>query len=62
MGKGIHRISGALNRARLWRPFKVLFCPSLAGSQLLKDGGYYTMILPQDGPAEFIRHRLKWKT
>jgi hypothetical protein len=60
MGKGIHRITRALNRARLWKPFHVLLCPSLAGSQLLKDGGYYTMRLPENGPAQFIRHRLKW--
>ena len=59
-GKGIHRITRALNRARAWRPFKVLLCPSLAGSQLLKDGGYYTARLQAGRAAEFTRHRLEW--
>ncbi len=62
MGHGIARITGALNRARAWRPFRVLLCPSLAGSQLLKDGGYYTMHLPKSGPAQFELYRLKWAT
>jgi len=60
-GKGIHRITRALNRARAWKPFKVLLCPSLAGSQLLKDGGYYTARLRTGAPAEFTRHRLPWR-
>jgi hypothetical protein len=60
-GKGVHRITRALNRARAWRPFKVLLCPSLAGSQLLKDGGYYTARIHADAPAEFTRHRLPWR-
>jgi hypothetical protein len=60
-GKGIHRISRGLNRARAWKPFKALLCPSLAGSELLKDGGFYTLKLPENGPAEFTRHRLPWK-
>jgi hypothetical protein len=61
MGRGIRRISRGLNRARAWKPFKVLLCPSLSGSQVLKDGGYYEMNLTPGAPAEFIRHRLKWE-
>jgi hypothetical protein len=61
MGKGIRRISRGLNRARAWKPFHVLLCPSLSGSQLLKDGGYYEMNLKAGAPAEFVRHRLKWE-
>ena len=61
MGKGIRRISSGLNRANGWKPFNVLLCPSLSGSQLLKDGGYYEMNLKADTPAEFVRHRLKWE-
>ena len=61
MGKGIRRISRGLNRARGWKPFNVLLCPSLSGSQLLKDGGYYEMRLKTGAPAEFVRHRLKWE-
>jgi len=61
MGNGIRRISHGLNRARSWKPFHVLLCPSLAGSQLLKDGGYYCMSLPPAGPAKFELHRLQWE-
>ena len=61
MGRGIRRISHGLNRARGWKPFNVLLCPSLAGSQLLKDGGYYEMRLKGVVAAEFVRHRLEWE-
>jgi hypothetical protein len=61
LGPGVRRISRALNRARAWKQFRVLLCPSLAGSQLLKDGGYYTMTLRPGCRAEFVRHRLKWE-
>lgn len=61
LGRGIRRISRGLNRARGWKPFNILLCPSLAGSQLLKDGGYYEMTLRQNEPADFKRHRLKWE-
>lgn len=61
MGRGVRRISRGLNRARSWKPFNVLLCPSLAGSQLLKDGGYYEMRLRGGASAEFIRHRLRWE-
>jgi len=61
MGRGIRRISRGLNRARGWKPFNVLLCPSLAGSQLLKDGGFYEMQLRRGKRAEFVRHRLKWE-
>jgi len=59
-GKGVFRISCGLNRARGWRPFRPLLCPSLAGSQLLKDGGYYSLRI-SDAGADFTRHRLKWE-
>ena len=61
LGRGIRRISRGLNRARGWKQFRPLLCPSLSGSQLLKDGGYYEMKLKTGAPAEFIRHRLKWE-
>lgn len=61
LGRGIRRISRGLNRARGWKPFNVLLCPSLAGSQLLKDGGYYEMTLRPNTPAQFKRHRLRWE-
>ena len=61
MGPGISRISQALNRARLWKPFNVQLCPSLAGMQLLKDGGYLTLELDDDAPLKTRLHRLPWQ-
>jgi hypothetical protein len=61
MGKGIRRISRGLNRAHGWKPFNVLLCPSLSGSQLLKDGGYYEMKVKAGAAAEFARQWLKWE-
>jgi hypothetical protein len=39
----------------------VRLCPSLAGIELLKDGGYYTVELDEAAqrPAQFEFHRLK---
>lgn len=56
------RLSIALREARYWKPFHVLLCPSLAGIQLLKDGGFYTVELDAEArrPAHFQRHRLAW--
>lgn len=39
-GNTVRRMTEALRMARKWRPFKIRLCPSLAGSQLLKDGGF----------------------
>lgn len=60
LGTGIRRISRGLNRARLWKPFKILMCPSPSGSQLLKDGGYYTAELGGEA-ARFEFHPLRWE-
>ncbi len=60
MGPGISRITQALNRARAWKPFNVQLCPSLAGMQLLKDGGYLTMELNDDAPLKTNFHGLPW--
>jgi hypothetical protein len=61
LGYSVRKITFALNEARLWRPFCVRLCPSLAGIELLKDGGYYTVDLDADGnsPARFNFHPLK---
>ncbi|HZV36098.1 MAG TPA: metallophosphoesterase, partial [Verrucomicrobiae bacterium] len=48
LGHTFKRMSIALSQARQWRPFHVRLCPSLAGIQLLKDGGYYIMELDED--------------
>ncbi len=60
-GNAVRRMSTALSEARLWRPFRVLLCPALAGCELLKDGGYYTATLDPSGrkPAEFTLHKLR---
>jgi hypothetical protein len=60
LGHSARRMSTALNEARHWRPFRVRLCPSLAGIELLKDGGYFTVELDAEAkrPAQFTFHRL----
>jgi hypothetical protein len=60
MGAGVSRITQALNRARVWQPFNVQLCPSLAGMQLLRDGGYLTMELNDGAPPKTNFHGLPW--
>ena len=54
-------MSTALKKVRHWRPFRVRFCPSLAGIELLKDGGYLTVELEAEAqrPAQFTFHHLR---
>jgi hypothetical protein len=61
LGHTARKMSGALNEARHWRPFRVRLCPALAGIELLKDGGYFTVELDADAqrPAQFTFHRLR---
>jgi hypothetical protein len=61
LGHSARKMSRALGQARAWRPFRVLLCPSLAGIELLKDGGFYTVELTDAGPtpARFQFHPLK---
>jgi hypothetical protein len=61
LGPSLRKLSAALNEARLWQPFNVKQCPSLAGIELLKDGGYFTVKLDAEAkhPARFTFHRLK---
>jgi Calcineurin-like phosphoesterase len=60
LGHTAKRLSAALRQARHWRPFKVRLCPSLAGIELLKDGGYLTADLDPAAqqPARFKFHHL----
>jgi hypothetical protein len=60
LGHTAQRLSLALRDARLWKPFNILLCPSLAGIELLKDGGFYTaeIDLAAREPARFQFHRL----
>ena len=60
LGHSIKRFSTALSEARHWRPFHVRLCPSLAGIELLKQGGYCTIVLNPDAqqPSRFQFHPL----
>jgi len=55
LGYTAKRLSTALSEARHWRAFKPRLCPSLAGIELLKDGGFYLIELDEDAelPAKF---------
>ena len=61
LGHTAQRLTYALREARLWKPFNVLLCPSLAGIELLKDGGYYTaeLDLSAHQPGQFQFHPLR---
>jgi hypothetical protein len=60
-GAAVRRMSAALGRAKLWQPFNVLLCPSLAGIELFKRGGYFTAELDPGGrrPASFTKHTIR---
>jgi len=60
MGHTAKRLSSALRRGKSWKPFRVSLCPSLAGIELLKDGGYLTanLDLASATRVEFKRHYL----
>ena len=60
LGNAVRRMSQALHQARSWRPFKVHLCPSLAGLELLKDGGFLELVLSDDGrtPPSVRRQRI----
>lgn len=60
LGHSIRRMTTALREARGWRAFRVRLCPSLAGIELLKDGGYCTVELDPAGqsPLAFRTYRL----
>ncbi|MBX3748139.1 MAG: metallophosphoesterase [Verrucomicrobiae bacterium] len=62
LGNTARRLSGALRRARHWAPFRVVLCPSPAGIQLRKDGGYLEINLHPnaDSPPPVTRHHLPW--
>ena len=49
LGNAIRRMTGALNRARAWRQFRLILCPSLTGIELLKDGGWLELELDPEG-------------
>jgi len=63
LGNSVARMTAGLNRARLWKKFRVRLCPSPPGVELLKDGGYFAVKLDSEArhPAQFHFHRLTWK-
>jgi hypothetical protein len=60
LGHTAKRITTALGRARQWKLFNVQLCPSLAGVELLKDGGFRTAELDTEAtrPISILRHPL----
>jgi hypothetical protein len=61
LGNAVRRMSAALRKARSWREFNVWLCPSPAGCQLLKDGGFRSLTLPAaGGRAGWGVHPLPW--
>ena len=63
LGHTVKRFSTALSEGRHWRAFHVKLCPSLAGIELLKDGGYCTVELDEAArlPVQFQFHPLARK-
>ncbi|MDB6055779.1 MAG: hypothetical protein JWN25_3302 [Verrucomicrobiales bacterium] len=47
LGTAFRRMSKALGKAKDWKPFHVQICPSPTGCELLKDGGYLILTLPE---------------
>ena len=43
LGRNVSRFTSALHEAHHWWPFRVRLCPALSGTELLNDGGYYTV-------------------
>jgi len=60
LGRNVSRYSSALHEAHYWWPFRVRLCPALSGTELLNDGGYYTMQIDPAAsrPARFAFHPL----
>jgi hypothetical protein len=44
-GAAVRRMSAALSKARHWKAFNLLLCPSLAGIEIERRGGFYTVEL-----------------
>ena len=60
-GPTVARISTALSKAKDWKHFKVLLCPSLFGVELTRRGGFYRATLDPEGvkSAEFRRQTIR---
>lgn len=62
LGPSMTRMLRALNRAKAWKPFKVLLCPALAGLQITRSGGYFMAEIDPSGvkPLALRWHPLPW--
>lgn len=60
LGHTGRRLSSALREAQNWKPFKVRLCPSPAGIELRKDGGFLSVEIDRraNAPAKFTFHPL----
>jgi len=60
LGRNVSRFSSALHQAHRWWPFQIRLCPALSGTELLNDGGYFTMKIDPTAnqPARFTFHPL----
>ena len=60
LGNTVRRYSTALRRARIWKEFRTVLCPSPSGIQLLKDGGWLELRLSDTGEVEVAPKKLPW--
>ncbi|MCB1128191.1 MAG: metallophosphoesterase [Verrucomicrobiae bacterium] len=62
LGNAVRRFSTALNQARHWRTFRMRLCPSLAGCQLRRDGGFLSLAIDPSAarPTAIRFHPLPW--
>ena len=60
LGRNVSRFSSALHEAHHLWPFRGRLCPALSGTELLNDGGYYTVQIDPaaNHPARFTFHPL----
>jgi hypothetical protein len=61
LGPTVRRWTQGLNAARRWRDFNVVLCPSLAGIELDRCGGWLTLELDPEGgrPIRVMRHEMR---
>jgi hypothetical protein len=62
LGQAIRRMSSALSRGKDWKHFNVLLCPSLAGLELTKKGGFYIAEIDPNArtAAKFELNEIRW--
>ncbi len=60
LGNSASRMSSALRKAKVWKKFNMVLCPSLAGCQWAKDGGWLELELSDNANYTLTRRYLKW--